>query len=64
MSHNAAWPTASTPGGQVMTDHGAVPGCVRGTCTHARLAHDGILIFVPPHAIYQIEVPPVERTPS
>lgn len=25
---------------------------------------DGILIFVPPHAIYQIEVPPVERTPS
>lgn len=40
MSEPVPWPVAGTPGGQVMTDHGAVPGCVRGTCTHARLAHD------------------------
>jgi hypothetical protein len=35
-----SWPTAYTPGGGVSTDHGIVPGCVRKTCPHARMAHD------------------------
>jgi hypothetical protein len=34
------WPTSNTFGGQVGTDYGMVPGCVRKTCPHARMAHD------------------------
>lgn len=40
MSEPNQFRVADTFGGPVDTDYGPVPGCVRGTCPHARMAHD------------------------
>lgn len=35
-----AWREAAEPGGDVESPHGLIPGCLRGTCAHSRMAHD------------------------
>jgi hypothetical protein len=37
---DAPWPAAEFPGGDVETEYGTIPGCVRSTCVHSRMAHD------------------------